>query len=197
MDRGTGRPHSWLLPGVLFMGVILAHSAQTAEAGPPRADKPKEIEIKGSEKFQKRVTKALQLLKEKAPDAHEIVSEHVRRIEQGRHSGMWAYKTPPTYEMTERTAFYSLTWCAGSIAHDSLHSKLYRDYKKQHSGSVPDEVWTGRDAETKCLKHQLDVLKKIGAAKHEIEYCSKLKGTHHDANKDGKYDWEDHKTRDW
>ena len=126
-----------------------------------------------------------------------MVTNYVGKIVQGSHSGMWAYKDPPTYEMNDRTTFYSVTWCAGSIAHDAYHSKLYHDYKRNHSGPVPDKIWTGVDAEKKCLKHQLKVLKRIGAPKHEIDHCKKQIGNHHDVNKDGKYDWKDYKKRNW
>ena len=158
-----------------------------------------QVEIKGSKKFEEQVTKALELLREKAPEAHGIVVEYVKKIEQGERSGMWAYKEPPTFEMADPTTFYSITWCAGSIAHDSYHSKLYHDYKKEHPGvmSVPDKVWVGEDAERICIRHQLGVLKKIGAPKQEIDYCSALDGTHGDVNKDGKYDWEDYEKGDW
>jgi len=179
------------------MSLILPCCAPAAETKSQISEKLKKIEIKGSKKFKNQVTKALELLKEKTPEAYQIVTEYVRRIEQGKHSGMWAYKKPPTYEMADETTFYSVTWCAGSIAHDSLHSKFYHDYKKEHSGSVPDKVWVGEDAEKKCIRHQLEVLKKIGAPKHEIDHCKKQKGTHHDVNKDGKYDWKDYKKRHW
>ena len=84
----------------------------------------KDIEIRGSKAFREQVNKSLKLLKNKAPDAYGIVIHNVGRIEQGKHSGMWAYKTPPTFELNDRTAFCSITWCASSIAHDSYHSKL-------------------------------------------------------------------------
>jgi len=156
-----------------------------------------EIEIKGSEKFKKQVTKALVLMKLRAPDAYQVAIKYIGRIEQGEHSGMWAYKQPPTYEINDKTAFYSVTWCAGSIAHDSIHSKFFHEYSKNHTGPVPGNIWTGKDAENKSIKHQLNVLMKINAPKHEIDYCRNLKGTHHDANRDGKYDWEDYKKRNW
>ena len=156
-----------------------------------------DVDISGSAKFTNQVSKALALLSKNTPEAYSMVTNYVGRIEQGKHSGMWAYKTPPTYEMADRTTFYSVTWCAGSIAHDSFHSKLYHEHKNKHGGRVPDKVWTGVDAEKQCLKYQLAVLKKIYAPKHEIAYFSKLHGTHHDVNKDGKYDWEDHNKRNW
>lgn len=174
----------WHLPGVLL--VLAMGGAQASD-----------IEISGSTRFREQVTRALTLLERDAPSAHSLVIKYVGRIQQGERSGMWAYKNPPTYEMADRTTFYSVTWCAGTIAHDSCHSALYHQYKDKRPGRVPDEVWTGVDAERKCLAHQLDVLNKINAPKNEITYFQKLHGTHHDINKDGKYDWDDYKGRNW
>ena len=92
---------------------------------------------------------------------------------------MWAYKTPPTYEIADSTAFYSLTWCAATIAHDSFHSKLYHDHHKTHGGHVPDSVWTGREAEKQCMKHQLLVMEHIGASKWEIDHAKTQQDGHY------------------
>lgn len=129
-----------------------------------------ETEIVGSTRFTDQVREAMILLKTQAPDAYAIVTNYVGRIEEGKISGMWAYKNPPTYEMSDDTAFYSVSWCAATIAHDSFHSKLYHDYLKAH-GHVPDDVWTGIAAEQQCMKHQLAVMEQIGAAKSEIDYA--------------------------
>ncbi|MEJ2424466.1 MAG: hypothetical protein P8101_08375 [Candidatus Thiodiazotropha sp.] len=177
----------WFIDFLLIL-LISASTAHAFASGP---------EISGSAKFTSQVTQALDLLKMQAPEAYTIVADYVGRIEQGKKSGMWAFKNPPTYEMSDRTAFYSVSWCASTIAHDSFHAKLYQDYKESHSGRVPNSIWTGTEAEKKCLKHQLEVLKKINAPKHEIAYFTKLNGTHYDINKDGKYDWEDYEKRTW
>jgi hypothetical protein len=115
-----------------------------------RASEP---EIVGSVRFSNQVHQAMILLEARDSGAYAIVTNYVGRIQEGEHSGMWAYKTPPTYEMTDATAFYSLTWCAATIAHDSFHSKLYHDYQKVHDGEVPDAVWIGTAAEQQCMKH--------------------------------------------
>ena len=111
-------------------------------------------------------------------------------LQEGERSGMWAYKKPPSYKMSDTNAFYSLTWCAATIAHDSFHSKLYHDYLKQHLGAVrvPDDVWTGEAAERKCLAHQTRVLKDIGASFDEISWLSVTNNRY----------WEvDYNKRDW
>jgi hypothetical protein len=107
---------------------------------------------------------------------------------------MWAYKKPPTYEMSDTNAFYSLTWCAATIAHDSLHSKLYHDYRRTHSDHVPDSIWTGRASEQLCMKHQLAVMEHIGASKWEMEYARKQAEGQY--VKDGET-WSDYRKRGW
>lgn len=133
-----------------------------------------EVEVVGSRDFVGQVEKALALLESRSPDAYLIVTNNVKRIQQGDRSGMWAYQTPPTYEMSDRTALVSVTWCAATIAHDSFHSKLYHDCRRDAPGPVPDVVWTGTVAERLCMKHQLAVMKLIGAPQSEIDHATRL-----------------------
>ena len=107
---------------------------------------------------------------------------------------MWAYRKPPTFEMSDATAFYSVTWAAATIAHDSFHSKLYHDYLKAHGGRVPPGVWTGIAAEQECTKHQLAVMKRIGASKHEIDHALTRMDGHY--TKDGET-WDEYRKRTW
>src|SRR5205085_7443210 len=88
--------------------------------------------------------------------------------------GMAAYLHPPTFRLNGRSAFYSLTWCAASIAHDSMHSKLYHEYLQEHRGAqpVPKDAWTGEAVERRCSEYELRVLEKIGAPSHEVLWCS-------------------------
>jgi hypothetical protein len=151
-------------------------------------------EIVGSLRFSNQVHQAVLLLKERDAEAYAIVTNYVGRIQEGKRSGMWAYNTPPAYEMTDTTAYYSLTWCAATIAHDSFHSKLYHEYQKAHAGPVPDTVWTGTSAEQQCMAHQLAVMARIGATKQEINYAK--------SQADGRYvkekeTWGDYKERTW
>jgi len=153
-----------------------------------------EPEILGSARFSNQVHQALLLLKDRDADAFAMVTNYVGRIKEGERSGMWAYKTPPTYELNGATAFYSLTWCAATIAHDSFHSKLYHDYRKTQGKRVPDAVWTGTAAEQQCMKHQLATMQRIGATQWEIDYARK--------QADGSYvpdheTWKDYKKRKW
>ncbi len=156
-----------------------------------------EIEIIGSAEFKQQVTRALARVSEKAPDAYQMITDYVGRIEYNERSGMLAYETPPTYQLSSVTAFYSVSWCASTIAHDAYHSKLYHEYRKKHGEPVSYDAWAGFEAEKKCIAFQLEVLKKIEAPLDEITYCISLDGTHGDVNKDGKLDSEDYDLRSW
>ena len=176
------------LAGILFLSVF---GAALFAIKPALAVDP---QIVGSPQFTNQVYQALLLLKTNDPGAWSIVTNYVGRIAEGKHSGMWAYKNPPTYEMSDRTALYSVTWCAATIAHDSYHSKLYHDYKKSHSGSVPDDVWSGVKAEQVCMKHQLAVMERIHSPAAELQHARQ--------NADGNYvkkkdSWQDYQKRDW
>jgi len=153
-----------------------------------------EPEIVGSLRFSNQIHQALLLLGSRDTSAYAIVTNYVGRIRQSERSGMWAYKTPPTYEISDSTAFYSVTWCAGTIAHDSFHSKLYHDHRKAHDGPVPDIVWTGTAAEKQCMKHQLLVMEHIRASKWEIDYAKQQKDGHYATDNET---WQDYKKRKW
>jgi hypothetical protein len=137
------------------------------------------IKITGTPEFKDQVIGALVLLKTRSPEAYQIVTNYIGAIAQASRSGMAAQRNPPTYDLNERSAFHSLTWCAGSIAHDSIHSKLYHDYLRQHPGSntVPDDIWTGEAVELRCLAHQIQVSKEIDAPSSEIGWL--VKTNHH------------------
>ena len=179
---------------VLLLGLALASLAACrpeSHLPQPQKDGP---EVVGSEKFSNQVHEALQLLKEHDADAHAMVRTYVGRIQEGERSGMWAYRTPPTYVMSERTAMYSVTWCAATIAHDAFHSKLYHDHLKAHDGPVPHKVWTGPAAERLCMAHQMAVMKRIGASQWEMDHALK--------NADGHYakdneTWAEYEKKNW
>ena len=173
-----------------FLVLVLALIAPSCR----RAETFGKIEIVGSSKYTQQVREALLLLKTRDADAYTIVEKYVTRIEESERSGMAAYKEPPTYEMSDTTAYYSVTWCAATIAHDSYHSKLYHDYQDSHHGAVPDEVWTGRAAEQQCMKHQLSVMERIGAAKLAIDHARENADGHYASDKE---DWQDYQKRTW
>jgi hypothetical protein len=161
------------------------HTSRVATSGP---------EIVGAPQFSNQVRQALLVLQTRDAEAYDIVTKYVGRIKQGERSGMWAYKNPPTYEMATNTALYSVTWCAATIAHDSFHSMLYHECQRTNHGSVPDAVWTGKEAEKQCMKHQLAVMERIGAPAAELEHARKEADGNYVKDKET---WQDYRERKW
>jgi hypothetical protein len=156
------------------------------------------VKIKGNSEFVAQTGAALTLLEQKAPDAFEKVQTYVGIIEQGQHSGMWAWEQPPRYEVGDTTAFFSVSWYASTIAHDATHSELYAQYQAAHPGEpVPDDAYGGVEIERFCIGYQLEVARRIGAPQSEIDYLSTLDGTHCDVDHDGDCDWDDYQNRNW
>jgi len=154
-------------------------------------------EIRGNADFVRQTQMALTLLWNRAPDAYLKVEKYVGVIAQDGRSGMWAYEKPPRYAVSDKTAFYSLTWYTSTIAHDTTHSELYHEYLAAHGAPVPDDAWTGIEVERFCIAYQLDVLRRIGGTKEEIDHLGYQTGTHCDADGDGDCDWDDYNLRDW
>lgn len=135
------------------------------------------IKIEGDALFISNTLKALYRLCECVSSDDACMQHYVGRIKQGERSGMAAYENPPTFYVGNKTAQASVSWYASAIAHDAYHSKLYHDYKDAYGGRVPDLVWSGYDAEMRCLEYQIGILEKIGAPKAEIDYAKSLRGT--------------------
>ncbi len=156
------------------------------------------IEIMGDAEFIRQTRTALALLEQKAPDAFKKVQTYIGSIEQGEHSGMWAWEDPPRYEVGDATAFFSVTWYASTIAHDATHSELYARYLAAHHGkSVPRNAYGGVEIERFCINYQIEVSRQVGAPQNEIDYLFTLDGTHCDLDHDGDCDWDDYQNRDW
>lgn len=185
----------WLAGAVVAVaGLILV----VVILGAPSSQVFDGLRVTGSTSFRTQVVSALVLLRDKSPAAYGIVTNHLGVIKQARRSGMRSDLSPPTFELANPTAFYSLTWCAGSIAHDSMHSKIFQDFRKAHDGAQPPHAWSSQvEEEKKCIAHQLQVLREIGAPTLEIDHCAEQDGTHPDVNKDGKYDWDDYEKGNW
>ena len=155
------------------------------------------ITIVGDPTFIEWTQRALSLLESETPDAYEKIETYVGIIEQSDRSGMWVYEEPPRYEVSDVTAFFSLTWYASTIAHDATHSEFYHQYQESFGSPVPDDIWTSVSAEQFCISFQLDVLIRIGGPPSEVEYLGTQTGDHCDIDGDGDCDWDDYYGRDW
>lgn len=155
------------------------------------------IKIEGSGKYIKQVKSCLDLLASKSKEEYDLIEDYVGVISQSSKSGMRAWENPPRYQMGNQTAFYSQTWCAGTIAHDAYHSLLYKKYLPIDGTRTPYEKWAGFSSERQAIEFQIKVMQKIGASPHEIDYLKQLDGTHGDVNGDGKITKDDYKQRNW
>ncbi|MBA3481032.1 MAG: hypothetical protein H0T51_04360 [Pirellulales bacterium] len=146
------------------------------------------IEILGSDRFVTQVRKALSLVARKAPQEFATIRTFVKRIEQHPRSGMDMHQDVPTCQLSDSTAFHSLSWCAGVIAQESHHSKLFHD---------GDYEYGLAEEEQKCNAFQTRVMTLIEAPQHEMEHLASQDGMHFDANGDGRYTAEDYQQRNW
>ncbi len=166
-------------------------------SGKAFADSSPAIRIDGDERFVLQVRACLDLLSRKAKLEYRLVRKYVGVISQGNRSGMFAWEDPPRFQMSDKTAFYSLTWCAGSIVHDAYHSFLYQKYLPDDGSRTVGHKWSGFTSEKQAIQRQLRVLKKLDAAMHEINHLKTQDGTHGDLNGDGKLTIDDFNKRDW
>lgn len=186
---------------IYILLALLVFSMACMEVFPPAAADPTEygrLKIVGNSEFVSQTRKALALLEQNDTEAFIKIQTYIGIIEQGDHSGMWVWESPPRYEVGDATAFFSVTWYASTIAHDATHSELYAQYQITHPGeSVPEEVFGGVEIEIFCNAYQLEILKTIDAPQSEIDYMGTLDGTHCDLDHDGDCDLTDYQHRDW
>jgi len=186
---GKLRAKRWFLPSLAAAGILtLIGGSVYFIFRPAHFDG---LSVRGTPRFRTRVTESLSLLRTKSPDAYQIVTNNIGAIAQSKHSGMAAYRKPPTFELNDATAYASITWCASCIAHDSLHARFYFTWLRFHASEkvVPHDVWMGANAEALCSLHQVRVLRQIGAPSNEIAHCS--------SSSTDRY-WEvDYKKRNW
>lgn len=128
------------------------------------------------------VRAALELLRERAPADYKLIENDIgliKEVEAWHLSGMNPLAAPPTFSLSITTARVSVTWCAGAIAHDACHSRLWHAYSRANGTSaVPDSAWGGQAMELKCIGYQIGVMQKIGAPDSEIEDLRRADGLH-------------------
>ena len=129
------------------------------------------IRIVGRRDFVVQVKRALWLMKDKHPYSFVTTKKHVGVIQESPSTSWMAMgQSPPVCLLSREDAFDSVSWCAGLIAHETHHSKLYNDYRTRHGLPVPRWISVGPAAEYQCLQHQLSVLEFVGAPKSKIDY---------------------------
>ncbi len=187
---------------ILQIFILFAHEAASNDNKPVNefsytTTTQDQIEIKGTHRFVTRVVSCLDLIKTNDLESYEFINKYIGVIKQHPTSGMDAAADPPTFEMSTKTAFYSLTWCASSIAHDAYHSYLYQKHRPKLGSKSQHKMWMGARAEGKSIHFQRRVSQRIGAPPEELNYLLNLKGTHSDLDGDGRFTQKDYEKRDW
>jgi len=144
--------------------------------------KPYEIAIVGDDSCKTKTNQALDLLRNNAGIHYEVVTYHVGVIEcVDKGSGIEVWATPPRFRAGEITVDGGTIWYAGSIVHESCHSKLYSDYLKNNPqtglpslgktnfGFVPSNIYSGKDAEAQCVTVQYHALVLLGATQTTLD----------------------------
>ena len=134
------------------------------------------IKVVGNNEFITQTEASLEILKNLVPIAFEKIQKYIGTIEQGEFSHMWAFESPPRYEVSDRDSFYSIKWYAGAIAHETKHSELYQAYQAKYGLPVPDSVWSSDKAEKICIDYQIDIMKKINAPQFDIDFLIQSEG---------------------
>ena len=154
---------------------IRAQQAVAAAPEPPARKKYGSISIQGTAKFIKATTDALDLVQRagylsQVEDYIIIIYEPSDDLESGMYASRKAFRVgAPTWKNGP-------VWYGSAIVHDSMHSKLYWDaWNASGQTVVPDAgVYTGANAERKCLALQSQVLRSLGADANTLEYVRKL-----------------------
>lgn len=154
------------------------------------------VAVRGDAAFVERTREALRLIEAASRETYTGLTRQVLTIRQHGRSG--AEVVSRQINVADPTSRYSPTWYASSLVHDCRHIAQYQDYLAAYPDrSVPYSIYTGPDAEMNCMVAQIDILERMNAPAHELEWARKQDGTFHDTNRDGKYDDADYRKRDW
>ena len=128
------------------------------------------IVIVGDDEFGTHTSETLELLAADAPDGYAQVVAYIDVIEAiDAGSGMDVFTK--TYLVGQETAYApgfsrdeQVVWYAGTIVHDSCHSRLYSE----------GEPYIGRDSELACMFDQLDALEALDRSEFFESYVQGL-----------------------
>ena len=155
------------------------------------------IDVRGNRQFRWQTRQALALLYPLAQ--FELIRRNISITRQARRGGMKAWAKKPTFLVGKPTWRHSVVWYAGAIAHDAYHGELYAGGKTNCTGKAPEaDVWSGVEAETKCLAFQAEVLLALNAEPTLIGYVNQWRQnpTYQGCNK-GWRSWLDYLKRQW
>lgn len=152
--------------------------------------------------FLTKITAALTLLKTKSPDDLRLIQSYIGIIRAYQASGANFNAEIMTIDIGKQTFDASLEWLTSVLVHETIHIKKYKDTGKKFGNAhlMSDKKAAFQvmvDEELACNAAQLITLEKIGGAKYEIDHLKAQKGDHFDVDKDGDYDSDDYKGRNW
>jgi len=146
------------------------------------------LEIRGKAEFKEQILKALQLIWQYDPATFRHIKTYIYVIRQASATGFAVENGIPSALISNKTAFKSLTWCAGAVSRQSFEAaRLYENQKQKmtsayppppgsenqvsasgplESGYEPPEV-TAKN-EKAADGFQLSVLRAVGAPRSEI-----------------------------
>lgn len=151
------------------------------------ADKPKEagarvfpIKITGDDVCLEATNEALDLLKRKSRTDFDKVVSNLGVIEcSSQGSGTFVWEYPVRFQAGTATYQADSIWYASALVHESCHAKQYGDYRASHKGVVPDEIYSGREAEVQCLGAQYEALEKMNSDKSTLSYLQSTAETNY------------------
>ena len=137
----------------------------------------RQILIVGSAEFIDKTREALALIRKTDVDMWNMVVKYIGVIALTKKTGVYAWQKPSVSGIGP-TVFQNVVYSASGFCHEACHSKLFHEYKEKY-GEVPDLVWSGREAENKCLDVQIEFYKKLNISAVEkrsnIQYLEKMK----------------------
>ena len=135
--------------------------------------------ILGTSWFCRRVRRALDLLRRRAPEEYDLVLAYVGRIvmgscgETGAAAQMRVDTDPPTMELTRWIVSRKKAFCAAVLVHEAWHSKLHSEHLER-GGPALDPV----EQERICIAAQLRVLRHLRGRSEDIALLELQDGTH-------------------
>src|SRR5262249_46908157 len=131
--------------------------------------------IFGPAPFRQKVVDALNLLKERTPDAIAILEKYIFGIALSKGSGVILSSKPCAIYYGRQSEHLPVIEVAGALAHEGFHCKLYWEYRDSHGGQQPPkEVFSGRTGEEQCVRYQCDVLRRLGASSDVLAHYEKV-----------------------
>jgi len=152
--------------------------------------------------FIEKVSAALRLMKAKAPAHFAMIKTYIGQIKATEASGANFNGDVMTIELAKRTFDASLAWVTSVLIHETIHIKKFKDTGKKFGDAhlMSDKkaaLQVMINEELDCNRIQLEVLQLVGGTKREIDYLKAQKGDHFDIDKDGDFDFDDYKLRNW